>query len=720
MNETFERAKALHKSDRLEEAIALYREASQLAPDSVDVVNMLGNALFDAGRFDQAIEAYRRALELDAEFAAGHFNLGNALCGADRREEAVTAYRQALELRPSSTAILFNLGNTLYDLGQLGEAEACYRQALSIRRKFPEANFNLGNVLFDSGRFTAAVQCYRAALKTDPGFLPAISNLGRVYLGMGRLRDAERMYREAIKMAPDRANEYFNLANVLYRQDNRDAALACYERAVELDPDHAEALYDLGNVYHDRGRLEDALSCYDGAAEIRPDFGAALNNRASVLREQGRLDEALAAFRQAVEVAARTPAVHSNLLLAMAYSPSVSGERLREEASSWATRHAAKLPRLPTPENSRDPARCLRVAYLSADLRQHPVGSFLESVLASHDRSQVEVYCYATCPARDELTKRLQSLADSWTKVTGETDEALAQRIRDDHIDILVDLSGHTADHRLLVLARRPAPIQATWLGYPATTGVCEVDYIIADPYVIPPGDERFYVERPVRLPGSYVCFKPPEHSPPVAPSPARSCGAITFGCCNNNAKITPDVIRLWAQILNAVPGSRLLLKSPAFASPAVAERYRSLFSQEGVDSGRLRIAGYSMREEVLAAYNEVDIALDPFPYNGGMTTLEALWMSVPVVALRGDRFAARVGDSLLSNAGLSELVANSPEDYVKKAVELAINDDRLDQLRGTLRRQLAESPLCDADRFTRHLEEAYREMWSTWCEQGG
>lgn len=718
MNETFERAKALHKSERLEEAIALYREAAQSAPDSVEVVNMLGNALFDADRFDEAIEAYRRALQLDADFAAGHFNLGNALCGAGRREEAVAAYRRALELRPTSTAILFNLGNTLYDLGQLDEAESCYRQALSIKRKFPEANFNLGNLLFDSARFTAAVHCYHAALKTDPGFLPAISNLGRVYLEMGRLRDAERMYREAIKMAPDRANEYFNLANVLYRQDNRDAALACYERAVELDPDHAEAFYDLGNVYHDRGRLEDALDCYDRAAEIRPDFGAALNNRASVLREQGRLDEALDAFRHAVEVAPRAPVVHSNLLLAMVYSPNVSGELLRQEASTWATRHAAELPRLPMPDNPRDPDRRLRVAYLSADLRQHPVGSFLESVLASHDRSQVEVYCYANWPGRDELASRLESLADSWTKVAADTGEKLAQRIRDDHIDILVDLSGHTADHRLLVLARRPAPVQVTWLGYPGTTGVCEVDYIIADQYVIPPDDERFYVEKPARLPDSYVCFKPPENSPPVAPSPARSCGLVTFGCFNNSSKITPEVARQWAQILNQVPESGLLLKSPAYDSPAVVARYRSLFSQEGVDSDRLRFSGYSMRDELLATHNEVDITLDPFPYNGGMTTLEALWMGVPVVTLRGDRFAARVGHSLLSNAGLPELVANSPEEYVNKAVELALGGDQLDQLRATLRQQLADSPLCDADRFTRQLEAAYREMWSMWCEQ--
>ena len=337
-------------------------------------------------------------------------------------------------------------------------------------------------------------------------------------------------------------------------------------------------------------------------------------------------------------------------------------------------------------------------------------------MLARHDKQRFEVFCYSNHSINDDVTVRLRRHADGWRDIVGQTDDAVAQRIREDGIDILVDLAGHTAGNRLLTLALKPAPVQATWIGYIATTGLKAVDYIIGDRYVIPPQDERYYVEQAVRLPHCFLCFTPPQLPIEVSPLPALSGAGITFGCFNNTAKLTPQTIAAWARLLSALPRSRLFLKSTGFGDELTRAHYRDLFAAHGVEAERLKFAGPSPRHEYLAAYREVDVGLDPFPFNGGTTTVEALWMGVPVVTLRGDRFVSRMGESIMMNLGLEECVAGTEDAYIAEAVALASDLPRLAGLRQRLREQLLNSPLCDGPGFARDLETSYRTMWKAWC----
>jgi protein O-GlcNAc transferase len=360
-----------------------------------------------------------------------------------------------------------------------------------------------------------------------------------------------------------------------------------------------------------------------------------------------------------------------------------------------------------------DPERRLRIGYVSADLRDHPVAYFLESVLAAADRAAFEITCYSNLRDEDATTARLRRSVDQWRPIHGQSDESVGAAIRQDGIDILVDLSDHTTGSRLPVFADKPAPVQCSWLGYFGTTGLAEIDYIIADRFVIPSGEEGFYSETICRLPDSYLCFTPPHAAPPVGPSPD---GPVTFGCFNNPLKINETVVAAWSAILAAIPESRLLLKTKQLDDAAMRGALVEQFAVHGIARGRIVCAGGAPRAALLAAYGDIDIALDPFPYCGGTTTVEALWMGVPVISLRGDRFTARVGDSILTTSGLPELVEASIPDYIARASDLARDRPRLAGLRAGLRDRLAASPLCDAARFARHLEAAYRQMWRDRC----
>jgi predicted O-linked N-acetylglucosamine transferase (SPINDLY family) len=407
---------------------------------------------------------------------------------------------------------------------------------------------------------------------------------------------------------------------------------------------------------------------------------------------------------------------HDNLLMGMHYDPDYSSEHLYRAAQEWGARNDSQDTRLPPPANVPDPRRRLRIGYVSADFKTHPVGFFIEQVLAHHDKNQFEIFCYSNQATDDDLTMRLRRHSDHWNSILYRSHKEVAQDIRRDGIDILVDLAGHTSGNRLLTFAYKPAPIQATWIGYHATTGLPAMDYIIGDRFLIPPEEERYYVERVVRLPNAYLCFSPPDIEIEPGPLPAAAAGKITFGCFNNTAKLTEAVIACWSRLLHALPQAQLYLKYKAFGDDGVRQRYQGLFAQHGIDTDRIRFAGLSPRQEYLAAYREVDIGLDPFPFNGCTTTMESLWMGVPVVTLRGDRYVGHMGETILKHLGLPECVTDSEDAYIAKAIDLASDLPRLAELRGGLRSRLLNSPLCDGPGFTRDLEAAYRRMWETWC----
>jgi predicted O-linked N-acetylglucosamine transferase (SPINDLY family) len=404
------------------------------------------------------------------------------------------------------------------------------------------------------------------------------------------------------------------------------------------------------------------------------------------------------------------------------YLPSTTEAELLAAGRSWQERHGAfPLPAPSSFPNDRTSDRPLRIGYLSPDFRRHSVSFFFEPLLAAHDRSRVQVTCYADLPNPDEVSRRLQGLADRWCNVTPLSHQQLADRIREDGIDILVDLAGHTAGNRLPVFAQKPAPIQVSWLGYPGTTGLDAIDARLTDDIADPPGEaDRCHSERLVRLPDGFLCYSPPEDAPSVTPLPAISAGHITFGSFNNPAKITHEAIRAWAAILNNLPNARLLLKGKAFADATTCRRFRRLFAACGIDANRLTTMGMTQSSrEHLDLYGQVDIALDTFPYNGTTTTCEALWMGVPVVTLKGKRHAARVGASILHRLELDHLTASSQDDYVAKALTLAGDTAALQALRAGLRERMQRSPLCAPRPFAAAVEDAYRTLWQQWCQQG-
>ena len=740
---------ALQAQGKLEEAVACYRRALNLKPDFAEARNNLGNALREQGKLDDAVRCYRRVLDLNPDFAEAHNNLGNALREQGKLDEAAASYRRALDLKPDLAEAHNGLGNVLRKQGKLNDAEACFRRALDLEQDLAEAHDNLGNVLKEQGRLDEAVARYRRALDLKPDFAEAYNNLGIAFKEQGKLDEAVACYRRVLELNPDFAETHNNLGNALKEQGKLDEAVACYRRVLDLNPDlaeahnnlgialkeqgklneavacyrrtlgltpdFAEAHNNLGAAFHEQGKLDEAVACYRRVLELKPDLAEAHNNLGIVLKEQGKLDEAVACYRRALELKPGYVRAHSNLIYTQMFCADYNPQTLYEEHCRWEQIHAAPLAKFVQPDgNDRSPDRRLRVGYVSPDFRYHPVARFLLPLLESHDRTGFEIFCYASVRIQDAMTGRCRAHADVWRNVLGLPDAQVADAIRKDGIDILVDLSMHMAENRLLVFARKPAPVQVTYLAYCGTTGLRTIDYRLTDPYLDPPGlDDRFYSEQSVRLPETYWCYRPPMETPPVNALPAAEAGHVTFGSLNNFCKMSPQTLAAWTRLLTAVPESRLFLHAH---SGSIRDHVRSLVAGEGISADRVDFVGFQPLAEYFDVYQRIDVALDPFPYGGGTTTCDALWMGVPVVSLAGQTAVGRSGVSILSNLGLTELVANDLDQYLRIAIGLAQDLPRLGNLRAALRERMQNSPLMDAPCFAHNIEAAYREMWRTWC----
>ena len=478
---------------------------------------------------------------------------------------------------------------------------------------------------------------------------------------------------------------------------------------------------NLGASLMTMGLFEAAVASLNRALEIDPRKVEALTNLGCVLKDLGRFDESIRVTRQAIDADPRHTNAYSNLLFIFNYLGQESDDNLLGEARRFG-RVVSGMAR-PTGEwvNHPDPQRKLRIGLVSGDLCMHPVGYFAESVLSalsSCGESRLELYSYPTRIVEDAISARLRQSCRGWHPVMGLSDEAFAKRVREDAIDILIDLSGHSAHNRLPVFGWKPAPVQVSWLGYFATTGVAEMDYLIADPWTLPESQEEHFTETIWRLPETRLCFTVPDEVVPVSLLPALSNHCVTFGCFNNLSKINDEVVALWSRILKAVPGSRLLLKCKQVEEPSIRAETTERFQAHGVQAERLVFETHAPRVAYLSAYHRVDIGLDPFPYPGGTTTVESLWMGVPVLTLAGERFLSRQGVGLLMNAGLPDWVAKDKEDYVAKAIKHAGDLPRLALLRSLLRQQVLASPIFDAERFAGHFEDALRGMWKKWCEK--
>ena len=536
----------------------------------------------------------------------------------------------------------------------------------------------------------------------------------------GRLQQAEMIYNQILEEDPHHAESLHLLGLVAYERGEYDLAADRIRKAVASDSVIPIFHYNLGIVYASQGRLEDAVHCYREAIRLKPAFSESFNNLGNVLKDQGKLEEALAQFSRALELKPEFAEAHSNRLLTLNYHDT-EPSTIFEEHRRWARQHADPMaPSNPHYKNDKNPNRPLRLGYVSPDFYSHSVAFFIEAVLEAHDRRRFQVFCYSDVGRPDFVTERLKALPITWRNIALLKNEQVFDLVRNDEIDILVDLAGHTGDNRLLVFAHKPAPIQVSYLGYPNTTGLAAIDYRITDPWADPCDEaDQHYIEELVRLPHGFLCYRPPGNAPRVGELPALQKKQITFWSCNRLSKVTPEVVDLWSLILRSVPESRLIMKSRAFRDPASSKRLMEMFTRNGVSAERVRLVGYIPHHaDHIAIYNEIDIGLDSFPYNGTTTTCEALWMGVPVVVKAGNRHASRVGVSLLSSIGATDFIADSSETYVDKAVRLAGDLGGLQRIRAELRDRMARSSLTDAHHFTRSLEEAYNEMWNRYKNQ--
>jgi protein O-GlcNAc transferase len=712
VQQAFEAAVARQQQGDLAGAVAAYEKLLEIDPGHAGALGNLAAALRRSGRTQEALDCYRRAAADAAAPAAVWFNYGNLLTELQQPEEAERAFRRALEIDPELHPALSHLARLLDGLGRAEEAVALHRRAIAIEPRNAVSLRGLGKLLYEQGKLAEAEGLYRRALELTPDHVETMNALGVVLKDLRRSDEAMTLWRRVIERAPDYAPAHNNLGVMLRLLRRPAEAAAPLRRALDLDPQDNTTAANLAHVLLNLGQTTEAESVARDILARAPDSAEGHLMLGFTQAYQARVEEAMARFLEAHRLEPASSMAISNALFASLYSDGRDPRNLLELHRELAVRIApADSPRLSW-KNQRTADRPLKVGYLSPDLRRHPVSAFIEPVLAGHDRARVSVHCYSTTEAPDEVTARLQKHAAAWRDCRGCSDRQLVQQIEDDRIDILVDLAGHTAQNRAAVLRAKPAPVQALYVGYPGTSGLPEVDYLIADARVCPPEHDAFYSEHIARLPRSFWCFRPPEHAPaPAGPAFVRNTG-ITFGSYNALQKLSDAAVQLWTRILSSVPDSKLLLKSLSFADARLREITEQRFVKAGLSPGRVIAVPPTDPQQFYAEYRHLDIALDPIPYNGGTTTCEALWMGVPVVALNGDLFRGRMGAAILDIIGLPELAAQTPDDYVRLAVALAADRRRLSELHSTLREHMAASALCDGAGAARDLEALYRRMW--------
>jgi predicted O-linked N-acetylglucosamine transferase (SPINDLY family) len=714
---TLQIAREHHEAGRLPQAERLYRQVLQFDPNHAEALHLLGMIALQVGSYGAAIELLEKAVEqrpLEPEFLA---HLADAYRAQRNFEGTERCFRALLNVVSDRPDPCFGLADALTELGQFGEAEHWYRRGIDFDPARPIPRYNLGNALRGLGRLEEAARSYADAVALKPDFAEARYNLANVLKEIGNLDQAEIEYQQLIALKPDYVEAHNNRGTVLADLGRLAEAAASYRRAIALKPDHANAYNNLGNVFRELGQHEEAERYYSHTVALKPGLAEALNHHGNALLDLGRLDEAEKCYRRAIELAPNLSTAYSNLLLLQNYLPDRRQDGIGADALEFGRRFG-QCPGNGMHRNRRDKSRKLRIGYVSGDFRVHSVAFFIEPVLAAHDRSAFEIFCYYNFPRAESITRRLRGHADHWRDVFVLDDNELDARIRRDEIDVLVDLSGHTAGNRLPVFGRRPAPVQVSYLGYPATSGLPVMDYRLTDEIADPPGEsDRMYAERLVRLPRAMWCFRADE-SLASGGSAERSGCAVTFGSFNYFAKLNSNVFALWARILERLPATRLVVtRIPGEETAATLKRH---FEKLGVASNRLELHGILPRMQLGEIFSRVDIALDPFPYAGTTTTCEVMWMGIPVVTLSGATTASRSGASLLRSVGLESLIAHSTNGYLDIAESLARDPVRLAMLRGELRDRMRSSTLMDDKAFTRSLEDAYRAMWRAWCSGAG
>lgn len=709
------RAIGLHRSGHLSEAEAIYRRILARSPRHAHTLNYLGTLLAASGRAEEGLDLLKRSVREAPQVPELHLNLGDALAASGRLEAAESALKRALQQRRSPEA-LAKLGVVLLRQGKMQPAAHQLEQALKLAPESVDIRCNLAVIRAQQDEAPAARRLLAGAMALAPAHLDALNATAALDQQQGRLAEAAGWLRRTLAVAHAFAPAHANLGMTLDQLGDRTAAARHDRTALALSPGDPNAWGNFGNLIQGQGRPTEAEAALRRATRLQPGNATAWSNLGRTLNAQGRFVDAVAAYRRALELDPHHAPARSNLIFLSHFDPSFTPERIFAEHVAFGQVHEPELSRQRRPHaNPREPERRLRLGYVSADLGRHPVGYFLAPVLPRHDPAAVEVVCYSDRAVEDDMTALFRSASSEFNRISGLSDDALAEMIRRDRIDVLVDLAGHTAGNRLLAFARKPAPVQVTWLGYYDTTGLTTIDAVLADPWEVEPGDERWYVEKVVRLPTGRLCYGPPADAPKVSAPPAAAAGRISFGSFNHVAKLTDATLAAWGRILSAVPDARMVLRSPPLADATYRDRLAQRSRRLGLDPARLDM-GTATQRGILEAYGEIDLALDPFPFPGGLTTCESLWMGVPVVTLRGGHPVTRQSVSFLSRVGLPQLIADSVDDYVALALSLAQSPGRLAEMRRELRPRMAASSLTDGVAAARAVEAAIRGLWRSWC----
>jgi predicted O-linked N-acetylglucosamine transferase (SPINDLY family) len=698
------------------DSLPALQKAADLLPQDALAQSNLGDALQSAGEYARAEASYAMALAIEPNSAETHLNLGNALKAQGQLERAETSYIQALTLRPDFAEAHYNLGITLKARGRLEEAEKNFRQAIQIQPNFGQAHVELGSTLVEAGQLTGAEAIFRAAVQLIPTLAEAHANLGATLKTLGRPLEAEASFRQAIHLNPELAEAHSNLGAILFGMARASEAEASFRHALTINPDFAEAHNGLAAALRSLSRPEDAVASCRTALRINPKLAEAHNNLGALLSDLGQFEEAELSYRLATEIDPAFALAYSNRLFHLSHMEAVDAKTLFSEHLRFAKQFEAPLVAMwPHHQNRKDPDRQLRVGFVSGDLRNHPVASYLEPVLAHLSESaQLSLYAYHNHAHEDNVTDRLKQYLPHWRSIVELSDEAVAQKVVEDGIDILVDLSGHTDKNRLLVFARKPAPVQLSWIGYAGTTGLKAVDYYVADRLASPFGSlDSQFSEKLVRTPAS-APFLPFKDAPSVNDSPSIRNGHLTFGSFNLVRKLNPSVIALWSQVLRAVPDAKMLLGG--MHSTAEIDILADRFSSEGIARDRLTFHSKCAMPDYLRLHHQVDICLDTFPYPAATTSCHALWMGVPTITLAGETPVSRVGAALQKHAGLDQFVSASTADYVAAAMYWSRNFVELATIRQELRVRLSQSAMSQSDTIASVFVMALRLMWQRWC----
>jgi predicted O-linked N-acetylglucosamine transferase (SPINDLY family) len=713
---------AFREQNQLTDATANYQRAVALDPQFAEAYNNLGLALKQSGSLTQAADYFQRALTLNPSLATAYRNWGEVLKEQQQLPAAINYLQRALSLAPQDAVTHSLLGDIFLEQNRLDEAFACYQQAVTFNPNLVMVHYNLGIILMRQGTPAEAAKSYQRAIELNPNFAEAYNNLGSVFKSQNQLTQATSSYRRAIELNPNFAEAYNNLGNVFKSQNQLTEAVACYQRAVAVNPNLVEAHNNLGVVFTEQNQLSEAQVCFQRILTLTLNsnlIGETYANLGLVLMEKGMIQMAIEHLKRALQLKPTETNFHTVLLWTLNYSTDHSPTTIFLEHQQFNEQYAKPLAITLKPHlNNRQVQRRLKIGYVSPDFRQHSVAFFIEPILAHHNHQEFEIYCYYNHTHIDEVTHRLQPYSDHWRECALQSDEELANLIRQEPIDILVDLAGHTGNNRLLVFARKPAPVQVTYLGYPNTTGLTAIDYRLSDHYIDTVGvNEQFTAELPIKLPTGFYCYQPHENSPVVNNLPAFDKGYITFSSFNHYAKVSSPILEVWAEILCTLPSARLVVQTKNLKDTGTRQSFLERLTRLGVTEEQVIITDFMPSPKYLETYHQIDLAFDTYPFNGGTTTCEALWMGVPVVTLVGTRPVSRLGLSILSILGLTELIAATKTEYVNICLKLANNLEYLQHLRATLRQRMQASPLMDAPSFTRQLETLYRELWEKWCK---